>query len=312
VQAKDLLSNVLSFFVPSDAQKGTQINNNDILEELKLCFSKTIDDQSMKNQMLYDSVFLILIHPDDYAKREPTLPFVVKNAINEFYGIIKKRKKEFGDKPFVPPTENWYFQFSPTEEFLDAKIEKGDLSINSTFSSLKNKGGNSAGGTLVLTMKPKLSILYETHNINSEALGGLVYVGKGAFSHQVDKNLNEVVELPRSEADGFAVLEYTLNFKAFQFPMTVPEIIISKKINGVVPQTNTLAIESDFLEVQHARIKLDPNNQQFYLAAFADTKINEKTVPLSQGGDVRWVQLDRKSTILLGLFSIKFQSQLAQ
>jgi hypothetical protein len=313
MQAKDLLTNVLSLFLPKDDKKSTQISNDDILGELKLCFTKTIDEQSMKKvQMLYDSDFLILIHPDDYNRREQTLPFVVKNAINTFYEIIANRKPEFGDKPFVPPTDSWYFQFSPTEQFLETKIEKGDLSIISTFASARTNAGIKSGGRVTVTMKPKLSIVYESLNISTDALGGIEYVGKGAFSWPFDKNLGEVTELPRADADGFAVLEYTVKQQPLVYQIHDTQIIISKKVLGVSPSVNTLAIESDFLEENHARIKLDQNSKRFYLAAFADAKIDERTVPLSRGEDIHWVELKPKSTLLLGLFSIKFKSQLPQ
>ena len=58
MKPKDLLSILISLFLPTDPKKSNQITNDEILDELKLCFSKTIDEQSMKKvQMLYDSNF---------------------------------------------------------------------------------------------------------------------------------------------------------------------------------------------------------------------------------------------------------------
>ena len=306
-----LLTQVISLFIPNDAPKN-RITNDDILKELEACFQKTIQDQSMKGRkMLYDSHFITFLHPDDYNIREQTLGFVVKEAINGFYAIIRKNKKYYGSQPFVPPTKSWYLQFSPTEVFLEEEIKWGDLKIISVFSTELATNGT-AMGMVRVTFKPRLSTHYESGNINTDALPGMDFIGKGLFSIKFDETLGQITEEPRSADDGLAKLSYTLHNKECTYPMHEPEIIISRKREDGKYPPNTLAIDSNLLNEQHARIKCDVNNKRFFIAAFANTRVNEIALPLSQGDEVQWIALESKSHIMLGMLGIDFQNLLTQ
>ena len=310
MQFRELLYRVLAFFTPKDKPKSRTITNTIILRELESCFKKTIEEQSMEGRrMLYDSHFITLLHPEDYQKREQTLPFVVKEAINGFYEIIQKNKKNYGNQPFVPTTKSWYLQFLAKEEFLEEEIKRGELKIISIFSTeVANNGA--ATGTIKVTFKPKLSTGYESRNINADALTGMDIIGKGFFSVKFDPALGKIEDLPRSAGDGLAQFTYTLQNKIYTYVMHEPEIIISgQRADGTYPP-NTLVIDSNFLSELHARVKYDAATKRFFIAAFANARVNEVALRLSQGDDINWTALAPKSNLMLGMFGIHFKNLL--
>ena len=311
MQTKDLLKTALDFFIPKNTEKKTGLLNRTILKEMEECFEKTIEEQSMRGRMLYDSNFTIALHPDDFEDRKQTLPYVVQMAVNGFYEIITKNKKHYGNAPFVPATKNWYFQFLSKEKLLDNEIKRGEVMIMSTFASPKKTSGSNGNvvGTIRITFKPNLSKYYESLNIDLQLLSGLGYEGGYIFTPKFDINLGTVTYLPKSVADStLAALKYTVGGHEIEYSMSEPEIIISKKRSDNTYPANTLAIDSDFLVDQHARIKYEAHTNQFFIAAFADTKVDQRNVVLSNGGDVNWVRLDKNATLLLNLYSIKFSS----
>ena len=259
--------------------------------------------------MLYDSHFITFLHPKDYQEREQTLPFVVKEAINMFYEIIQKNKENYGNQPFVPTTKSWYFQFSTKEAFLEEEIKQGELKIISVFSTEVVNNGT-ATGTIKVTFKPKLSTDYESRNINADALTGMDILGKGLFSVKFDPALGKITEEPRSAGDGLAQFTYTLQNKNYTYVMHEPEIIISgQRADGKYPP-NTLVIDSNFLSELHARVKYDAATKRFFIAAFANARVNEVAIPLSQGDDINWTALAPKSNLMLGMFGIHFKNLL--
>ncbi len=95
---KKLLADTKSFFSMEEnsiEKKQKSISNNLILSLMKDGFLKTIEKESMSGRrMLYDTSFLILMHPDDYADRELALPVVTQEIVNLFYELIESYSKE--------------------------------------------------------------------------------------------------------------------------------------------------------------------------------------------------------------------------
>lgn len=296
-------------FLPNKTVKiSTKVSNNMLLQELKNCFKMSLEEQSMEGQMLYDSNFLILLHPENYTEREQTFPFVVKGAINNFYKIIKDHRKKMQDTDlFIPPTDVWYIQFSPRDNFGEIEIKKGEILMISTFATNKFNF-NSSTTNIRVTIKGRLSNVYESLNINTEAFKGVEILAHGLFSQKFDEKLNEIAELPKSRGSGLAELKYVIGIQEITYTMDENEIIITRNKTNTINTPHILAIDSDNISDQHARIKYDAHINKFFIAAFAKTTINEVEITLSKGGDVVWKPLDNNSSILLGWFGLKFKS----
>ena len=130
-----------------------------------------------------------------------------------------------------------------------------------------------------------------------DALLGMEILSEGAYSFQFDKNLNEDTSLIIASSDlpskGFATLRWTGNDGHDRvFDMHAMYIDISG-IADKRESTNICHIDNDAVSTSHVQIKYDPATQTFSLAAYDKVRLNSREVPLSVGGNPKWVLLPK-------------------
>lgn len=300
-----MLKRIRGFFIPANEVKKTaKFDNNALLNELKLCFTQGLAQESVGTRMLYPTSFNLLLNPADYNDREQALPFVVQEVVNTFYDIIKANKQVY--KNYEPPSKNWYFQFSPCSEInLSGAtgdkiiIESGSPRIIAALYTTAI-GNSTAASNIKLSFKPKNSDTYGTFDINASVFNGIDVLARGVFKVKFNTNLETLTEAPDSQDVSFAEITYRDGSVHKKFIMVDKEIIISRKSVSSYKETHILEIDAINVLPNHARIKFDVLTGNFTLAAFGDVKVNQRTVALSEGSDIHWVPLTKKADILIG------------
>lgn len=279
-------------------------SNQVIYNELNACFRHFVNRMSFGDQLMYPAAFNIFLNPGDYEESEQSFPFLVKGVINSFYEQIRQSPHRQKRNAAV----NWFFQFSPAEKITlpgknmeDIIIERGSpVIIGKLLSNATSSGNTSESPNVKLSLKPKNSDVYQMVEINYDSIIGLDIVGKNTFKVKINPVFEELTDLPSAGASVFAEIKYSEHGRHKTFSMVDKEIIISKKRDSDNGKTNVLQLESEAIAVNHARIRVN-DNKKFEIAAFNRLKLNERTVPLSSGNDVKWTELPARAKILIGV-----------
>ena len=305
MKINDLFKSIATLvsFENSPSEIGNKsLSNNDLITLLRKSFIETIQFESIKDRrLLYDVSFLILIHPDDYAKRELALPIVTQEAVNMFYEIIEDNKSKY--KNFLPAGNNWFFQYTPTEKFDITNIEKGRPFIISTLSALKTNWGNISGKAITVSIIANNS-KYERFDINPEIFKNLDVFARGIFRIKINSELTHLSSPPKVEGEAYATLKYIDGGMEYTYNMQDSEITLTLKTESTPMASNILAIESRDLKKNHARIKYIAEEDRFEITTeFDDVVVNQKPINQLTGKE----NLPNEASIMLGWFNIKFK-----
>jgi FHA domain len=167
----------------------TIISNERMLHDIIACFDKSLARESVGTRLLFDSHFLIILHPTAYDERLAALPVIVDEAVRTFYDHLKQRKRP--QDTIVPVASHWYFKFGPGKEYNGKVIGPGDMEVIGSLS------GNAVGGDPVksaparpinvkTTRKVKNTNVYDTLDTNMLAFSHIDFRESGAFSVKID------------------------------------------------------------------------------------------------------------------------------
>lgn len=292
------------------------VTNNYILKELLDCFDNSCKRESVGKSLLFNMHYLIILHPEVYEERLPSLPVIVKEALKAFYQKLKTCKKNYDD--LSPVSFHWQFRFAPGTDFNQERISVEDVRIIGMLTGLKPAG--SAGGdrhnTARVTMKSKATNVFDKMDINLEVLRHIHFAENGTFTVKFNHDLsitgNTVLKHPRNVESGFAKIEYFMadKNKDASYLMKDTEIVIARKEPENLGYSNYLLIESAFVSNPHARIRFNESQNKFQIASFSnnETRVNETVIAKSDADNPRWFDLDDKSQVLLnGMVTLQFK-----
>ncbi|MFN8357747.1 MAG: hypothetical protein U0Y10_25025 [Spirosomataceae bacterium] len=310
----DFLKLAKSIFLPNDSGKThasqSNLSNNQIVSLLTDSFKTTIQKESITgHKLLYDTSYLILMHPDDYKDRELALGVVTQVAVNVFYEIIEKQKPLYKD--YVPMGNYWHFQYSPCAHFQEIEIKPGHPLVMSTLTTTKT--WNQLTQQSLRVSRIANHSRYEKYDINPAIFRNLDVVDKGIFKIKFNPELSQLTAPPKANQSGFAQLSYTLGSMQYTYVMMDAEIKVTLKTDSTIAGSHILAIDvpNQGLAKEHALIRYDEVGRSFQIAAYANTLVNEKNIPLSIKGETpQWEALSPQSSIMLGWFNLKFESLL--
>lgn len=165
------------------------ISNERILHDIIACFDKSLARESVGTRLLFDSHFLVILHPTAYDERLAALPVIVDEAVRTFYDHLKQRKRP--QDTIVPVASHWYIKFGPGKEYNGRVIGPGDMEVIGSLS------GNAVGGDPVkpaparpmnvkTTRKVKNTNVYDTLDTNMLAFSHIDFRESGAFSVKID------------------------------------------------------------------------------------------------------------------------------
>lgn len=288
------------------------VTNNYILKELLDCFDNSCKRESVGKSLLFNMHYLIILHPEVYEERLPSLPVIVKEALKAFYSKLKSYRKNYDE--LSPVSFHWQFRFAPGTDFNQEKIAVEDVRVIGMLTGLKpmGTGGNDRHNTAKVTMKSKATNVFDKMDINLDVLRHLHFAENGTFTVRFNPELNvtnvavtnsTVQRTARNAESGLARIEYHMadkNKDAVYF-MKDTEIVIARKEPENLGYSNYLLIESGFVSNPHARIRWNEAQQSFQIASFSnnETRVNETVIAKSEAGDPRWFDLNDKSQVLL-------------
>ncbi|MDL2306373.1 hypothetical protein LJC72_13750, partial [Bacteroides sp. OttesenSCG-928-D19] len=289
-----------------------QVLLDQILEE----FKKRFEEETTIVSISYPVSFAVYFHPDDYILREGNFGRDVIDAVTLFYKHINKNLANPANS-YQPDYPYWSFQFINSQgSFVvdnignEMEIEKGTVAILSDVRTNDFSDNVQSSNTIKSTFRAKDSA--KQFALNNESLIAMLNKSPnqkwGLKYFDDDRRLEKVTGKPanpdatQNAEEALAILRCDDKFvgkngKGEKFYMYDKMIEISNKDAQV---SNQIArVDKNNLENPHVIIKYISEIKMFQLAAFGNTKLNERPVKISQGGDIHWENLSNNSDILI-------------
>ena len=311
----DFFGSLKNLLIPEGREEmPASITNNDILNELAACFNNSCNTESVGSSLLFNMNFLIILHPDVYEQRLASLPVVVKEAVKIFYKGLQDYKKSYED--ISPVSSVWQFRFGPATEFNGSKIGLYDIKVIGMLTGLKTASMSSEQQSVKVTMKSKVTNVFDKMDINLDVLRHIHFAENGNFAVKFNNDLSlrgeAAMKQTRAVDNDLAKIDYFLgdNNKRGVYIMKDTEIVIARKEPENLGYNNYLLLESDFVSNPHARIRLNESTGKFQIASFSanETRVNEVLITRSDAAAPRWFDLEPKSQLLLnGIVTLEFK-----
>jgi hypothetical protein len=315
----DILGAFRNWLIPEGKEEvATPITNNDILKELQDCFENSCHSESVGSSLLFNMHYLIILHPDVYEQRLPSLPVVVKEAVKLYYKKLQTYRKNYED--LSPVSSHWQFRFGPATDFNGQSIGLHDMKVIGMLTGVRVDGVNNSErrSTAKVTMKSKLTNVFDKMDINLEVLRHIHFAESGnftvRFSNELSLNGGSLLKQARNTESGLAKIEYFLGDKnkGDAYIMKDTEIVIARKEPENQGYSNYLLLDSGYVSNPHARIRLNEATNKFQIASFSanETRVNEVVIARSDAANPRWFDLEPKSQVLLnGIVTLEFKQQ---
>jgi len=312
----NLLGTLKNLLVPSARNRQAVVTNNDILEELGACFDGSCSNESVGTSLMFNMHFLIILHPDVYEHRLPSLPVVVKESVKLFYKKLQVYRRSYEDISPVSPV--WQFRFGPAADFNGEKISPGYMKIIGMVTGARLDGfADERQSSAKVTMKSKATNVFDKMDLNLDVLRHIHFAENGNFTVRFSNELsllsiNASSKQTRLKENGFARIEYFMGDqnKGGVYIMKDTEMVIARKEPENQGYSNYLLIDSAYVSNPHARIRFNENTGKFQIASFSsnETRVNEVVVTKSNAESPLWIDLDPGSQVLLnGIVTLEFK-----
>lgn len=321
---RDFISNIIKLLgienesEPDKVSVPKGMSNQQLLNDLLLLFETSLKNESVRQRMLFPMYFDILMHPDDYNDRKDALAFVLPEVVSSFKEVIDRYRNEY---PIVKnQSTKWVFQFSPCRvdgelTLADGKVvnvERGKLIKSAKLYYKEDQGTNvQVENNIKVSVKCDNSDVMNISFLNFEALKSVDIVEDGLYMYNYtdsspisNKGEEHIVEKPIDSSELFsenatiATLTYTYQGQRIHYMMKDECISISGR-KDKRNKRMVFKVENDNLVNDHVQIKYDRTDNEFYLCAFGETKLNQRPLELSKGGDVKWCKLANNSSIFM-------------
>lgn len=289
--------------------KSSYLTAGELLDAIFSAFKERLQEETTSEFLLYPTCFYVYLHQSDYDKRKETFGHIVKAVVERFHRYIRKKMLSYpGYKPhatfwrirFLPYTEGMIMENSGNEIMARQK----EPVIISMLYSADLSENNYGAENFVATRRDKSSLKKDRYNINRDALLGIDQEG-GCFTVKFDTSFAAITNERHSlEKKAGAILTITggtffgVEEGKNKYYMTSNELHISGK-NDDRTNMPIIKIDNDRVLNPHVQIKYFAGEELYKLAAFGPVKCSERTVPLSTGDNVLWVNLYNNSDIFI-------------
>ena len=314
---KNILPKVIKLLgIGNESEQGKKVteggmSNQQLLDDLLLLFETSLKKESVRRRMLFPMYFDILMHPDDYNDRKDALAYVLPEVISSFMEVIERNRGRF---PIVEnQSTKWVFQFSPCRvdgELILAdgqiiNVEKGKLIKSAKLYYREEQGANiQVENNVIVSVKCDNSDVMNISFLNFEALKSVDIVDDGLYmynytdgspiSNPIGVDANDTV----SDNAVMATLTYTYQGQRIHYFMKDEQISISGRKDQRGGRM-VFKVKNDNLLNGHVQIKYVKAENEFYLCAFGPTKLNQRSLELSEGGKIKWCKLADNSSIFM-------------
>ncbi|MEO5998807.1 MAG: hypothetical protein ABIN89_18700 [Chitinophagaceae bacterium] len=312
------LGTLKNLLIPEDRNEQVQVTNNVILDELIDCFDGSCRTESVGTSLMFNMHFLVILHPDVYEQRLPSLPIVVKESVKIFYKKLHSYRKNYEDIAAV--SSLWQFRFGPASDFNGEKITPNNIKVIGMLTGSRSAGfDDDSPASARVTMKSKATNVFDKMDLNLEVLKHIHFAGNGSFTVRFSNDLSLAIagsmgKQTRNMENGFARIEYFMGDKnkGGVYIMKDTEMVIARKEPENQGYSNYLLIESSYVSNPHARIRLNEHTGKYQIASFSanETRVNEVVVTRSNAESPKWMNLEPKSQVLLnGIVTLEFKQQ---
>jgi hypothetical protein len=317
-QSGGFYSRLKNLILPDEKKSPEKvISNNAILEEILNCFDESCRRESVGTSLLFNTHFLVILHPDTYEDRLASFPVIVKEAVKAFYKRLQVIKKDYEE--ITPVSSNWQFRFGPGKEFNNENIEPQDVRVIGMLTGMremKSSDEQSKNATTRVTMRSKATNVYDRMDINLQALRFINFMQNGTFtvkfSNELELGSGSNVTQALQVESGLARIECFIADKQEEqvYVMRDKEIVIARKEPENEKYGNYFLVDSPYVSNPHARIRYNETTGGFQIASFSrnETRVNEAPVTKSEPANPQWFELTDSSQILLNaLVTLKFK-----
>lgn len=264
------------------------------------------DDES--SELIFPIMFIIYMHPDDYQVRKPFFERWGPIVLVRIYTLIREKKqfmelrhralehikrKRYPKVKYLPTDARWCIQFT-----VDASLQKGKIRCDTSYTiPFKVEFSNNAprivtdSNLTITTRNSKTKVLEE------RSLDGIRVLGEGIRIYPFDNTLQEDPDKINELHDDKKKELARLKWGDLEWSIYDPYIEISGK-EETRNESHILKINSDKVKRTHVAIRYRDN--EFQLAAWGETMLNERYVELSKDTThIKWEKLIPNSTIVL-------------
>lgn len=278
------------------------MSNRQLLDDLLILFKDVLNKESLGNTMLFPMYFDILMHPDDYNDRKDALAVILPEFVEKFMEVINENRVTYPKIKNV--STKWVFQFSPCR--VDGELEMGNGKIikverGKLIKSARLFYKEDVNANIHVDSNVKVSVKCDNSDVmnisflNFEALKSVDIVEDGLYMYNYSDG-SPITD--KGKQHSMATLTYTYQGHRIHYTMLDERISISGR-KDTRKQRMIFKLENDKLENDHVQIKFDRKDNEFYLCAFGKTKLNQRSLDLSVGGDVKWYKLADNSSIFM-------------
>lgn len=298
-----------------------EITNNTILRELVDCFDTSCKKESVGGTLLFNTHFIIVMHPDVYEERLASLPAVVKEAVKAFYQQLKQLQPKYED--ITPVSSSWHFKFGPGAAFNNESLKPTDIKVIGMLTGPKDASQQSRpSATAKVTMKSKVTNVFDRMDINLDAFRHIDFKESGTFAVKFNHALEYGSSAPQSNSStqvyqapnqALAQIDYYFGDQHQEetYLMKDKEIVVARKEPDNQGYSNYLLVDSPYISNPHVRIRYNDELRRFQLASFSrnETRVNEQVVAKSDFTNPQWTDLASQSQILLNsVITLQFKS----
>ncbi|WEK33617.1 MAG: hypothetical protein P0Y53_14085 [Candidatus Pseudobacter hemicellulosilyticus] len=313
--SRDLFGRIRNWVLPENNVTAMPVTNNDLLKELLECFYNSCATESVGSSLLFNMHFLVILHPDTYEQRLPSLPVLVKEAVKLFYRKLQGYQNNYEE--LSPVSAHWQFRFGPATDFNQERVGPHEVRVIGMLTGLRSgQAPAEAKSASKVTMKSKLTNAFDKMDLNLELLKHIHFADSGSFTVKFSPDLSlnggSLLQQARNLENGFARIDYYLGDQHIHnsFIMRDTEIVIARKEAGNQGYSNYLLLDSPYVSNPHARIRLNEQTGKFQIASFSarETRVNEQVITRSEAADPRWFELPAGSQLLLnGIITLDFK-----
>ena len=266
-----------------------------IINKLQSHFKEVIDEMSTTETLVFPMTFAIYLYPEDHNKINPYFQAFSSEIINKFYNIIRNNHKK-GRKLTDYHAKSWNIYITAAESVeLGNKrfnLQKGDIKIWSSAFDIVDDKDKKRNISFRAEDNKLININIDPTSLVNITLDGHIQV---EWKNPLKESLQIVSDTicPKTQSNirmARGELRYKIpGGRTYKFSILYDLCQISGE-KDTREDASIFKIKSPKIETKHAEIKYDAQSNEFKLAAYYQTSINNKEVPLSNGGNIKWTQ----------------------
>lgn len=308
----------------SNSSPNSRTMTRENLEDLVVnVFKNRMEQLTTRRSLLFHAKLEIYMHKNDYDNLQGSFGPTATDLSEIFHEIIcdkcieiKEKNKSF---KYTPHTSSWYFQFLPFHENdIDNGVEivpQGTiLAKTEVYTPARgNKKTHNININVIETQKVS-DIPIVTHQNKNQSVvidvsfdennyKNLIVLDRNTFEVPFkeviidDEGENITTPPPTKGNNPLAQLKWSDAKGVKQANITQKDIKIAgsidKVMDGGIP---VLPLNNDNIQSPHVHIRYDESTGEFKIMAFAETKLNSRSLPIKE-----WCNLPKKNTkILMG------------